>query len=304
MAINAEEHTITQSLVALDRPPDWKALESFAEYGSWHPDFVTGSLTRLVERPGRLWHGYHVWAVDDTKVHRTSKDVWGTCTFHEYTARCPNRAPTVRAHNWVVLGALLDSPVQPALFLPVAGQLYFRKITARRQGAADPLFPHQVPAGGGTDPRSRQSLPGSMGVFDGAYAKASVVRPLVKPETADPRVEVLSRLRPTLGTVRPAGTGRGPTKMGPPRPLDKGDAGRGRGTTAGVHLRPREGRALQGGAVLVAGDGADVTVKAVVAEVEGYKERFTLVCSATELTGLQIVELLRGGSGRRTPSEI
>ena len=32
-------------------------------------------------------------------------------------------------------------------------------------------------------------------------------------------------------------------------------------------------------------------VKAIVAEVEGYRQRFTLVTSAVELTGLQMVEL-------------
>jgi hypothetical protein len=37
--------------------------------------------------------------------------------------------------------------------------------------------------------------------------------------------------------------------------------------------------------------GHDVPVKAVVAFVEGYKKRFTLVSSAVDLTGLQIVEL-------------
>ena len=37
--------------------------------------------------------------------------------------------------------------------------------------------------------------------------------------------------------------------------------------------------------------GHDVPVKAVVARVEGYKKRFTLVTSAVELTGLQMVEL-------------
>jgi hypothetical protein len=37
--------------------------------------------------------------------------------------------------------------------------------------------------------------------------------------------------------------------------------------------------------------GPDVLVKAIVAEVEGYKKRFTLVTSAVELTGLQMVEL-------------
>jgi hypothetical protein len=37
--------------------------------------------------------------------------------------------------------------------------------------------------------------------------------------------------------------------------------------------------------------GSDVAVKAVVAAVQGYKERFTLVSTALELTGLQVVEL-------------
>ena len=37
--------------------------------------------------------------------------------------------------------------------------------------------------------------------------------------------------------------------------------------------------------------GHDVTVKAVVAEVGGYKKRFTVVTSAAGLTGLQAVEL-------------
>ena len=83
LALNVEEHTITQSTLAIERPDDWKAMESFAEYGAWHTESLTRTLTRLVEKaPGRVWHGYHVWAVDDTKVHRNSPEVWGTCTFH------------------------------------------------------------------------------------------------------------------------------------------------------------------------------------------------------------------------------
>jgi hypothetical protein len=86
--INSEEHAITQSVVAIDRINDWKALETFAEDGHWRADRLTRALTRLVETaPGRLWHGYHVSSVDDTKVHRNRKNVWGTCMFHEYTAR-------------------------------------------------------------------------------------------------------------------------------------------------------------------------------------------------------------------------
>jgi hypothetical protein len=51
----------------------------------------------------------------------------GTCTFHEYTALSPNRAETVRAHNWVIIGGLVPKPDQPATFLPATGRLYFRK---------------------------------------------------------------------------------------------------------------------------------------------------------------------------------
>src|SRR5512135_2907885 len=59
LAINPEEHTITQSVTAIERLADWKALETFAEYGAWHTDYVVNTLTRLVEKaPGRLWHGY------------------------------------------------------------------------------------------------------------------------------------------------------------------------------------------------------------------------------------------------------
>src|SRR4051812_27476619 len=128
LALNVEEHTITQSLVGLGRPADWKALESFAEYGSWNlPLLRSASPARVRHLPGRSWHGYHVWAGDDTKVHRNSPDVWGTCTFHEYTARCPNRASTVRAHNWVAVGGLIPRDGGPALWLPTGALLYFRK---------------------------------------------------------------------------------------------------------------------------------------------------------------------------------
>ena len=155
MALNVEEHTITQSVLALEQPAAWKALESFAEYGSWHQDRVTWGLTRLIATaPGRIWHGYHVSAVDDTKVHRSSPHVWGTCTFHEYTARCPNRAATVRPDNWVVLGALLPEPEKPAWFLPISGRLYFRKSQLPVGPEGYPGIPHQVRTGRRVAPRA------------------------------------------------------------------------------------------------------------------------------------------------------
>lgn len=78
LALNVEEHTVTQCVLAIERPDDWKAMESFAEYGAWHRDYVTAGLTRLIEKaPGRTCHGFHVSAVDDTKVHRSGEHVWG-----------------------------------------------------------------------------------------------------------------------------------------------------------------------------------------------------------------------------------
>jgi hypothetical protein len=304
LALNVEEHTITQCLVGLDRTQDWKALETFAEVGHWNEAFLEYQLARLVETaPGRLWHGYHVSAVDDTKAHRSSKHVWGTCTFHAYTARCPNRASTVRAHNWVVLGALLHNPGQPAWFLPQAGRLYFRRSQLPyRHGTSGPKEPFRTKCQLAVDLLRRQAhaVGGQhLGVFDGAFAVRTVVRPLAVPPAGQARIDFLTRVRhdARLCHLPPAQRQphqRGPTprwgrRLPPPR-----QGGRWPGPwhtgTAFIYGRWREVRwkeVLCLWRVL----GHDVVVKAVVAQVEGYRKRFTLVTSATELTGLQVVEL-------------
>jgi hypothetical protein len=303
LALNVEEHTITQSLIGLDRPQDWKALESFAEYGSWNLSLLQLGLAHRLDRlPDRSWHGYHVWAGDDTKVHRNSKDVWGTCTFHEYTARCPNRASTVRAHNWVVLGALLPNPGQPAHFLPVAGQLYFRKTQLPAAEKGPPItFRTKCELLVELAREHAQACSGkTLGVFDGGFALRSVVRPLVCPDAADqPRIDILTRLRhdARLYALPPAERRQGQRgaspkwgkQLPPPR-----QGGRWPGTwqkgTAFIYGRQR---LVEYKEVICLWRvlGADVRVKAVVARVEGYKKRFTLVSSATDLSGLQLVEL-------------
>jgi hypothetical protein len=297
LALNVEEHTITQSLVGLGRPADWKALESFAEYGAWDQPALEQATAALIDQaPERLWYGYRVWAGDDTKVHRSSKNVWGTCTFHEYTARCPNRATTVRAHNWVVLGALLPRPRQPAVFLPHTGRLYFRQA--------------QLPAGEEFHTKCEllvEQLRGEashvagrhLGVFDGAFAVRSVVRPLTQPPEGQPRIDFLTRLRGDARlhrlppTVVPAGR-RGPKpKWGPklPPPRQGGRwPGRWQEGWAWIYGRWRKVRYKEV-VCLWRVAGPAVPVKAVVAYVEGYRKRFTLVSSATDLSGLQVVEL-------------
>jgi hypothetical protein len=297
LVVTVEEHTITQCLMGLGRPVDWKALESFAEYGAWDEETVERVAAELLDQAaGRQWYGYRVWAVDDSKVHRSSANVWGTCTFHEYTARCPNRAATVRAHNWVVLGALLPRPSQPALFLPHTGRLYFRRA--------------QLPAG---EPfRTKCELlvellrceaahvsGRHLGVFDGAFAVRRVVRPLTQPGPGQQRVEFLTRLRGDARlcrlppVTRPAGRRGPPPKGGPKLPPPRqggrwpGDGQQGQAWIYGRWRRVRYKEVL----CLWRVAGPDVPVKAVVAEVEGYSKRFTLVSSATDLSGLQLVEL-------------
>jgi hypothetical protein len=303
LALNVEEHTITQSLVAIDRVGDWKALESFAEYGSWEIWLTQFGIARRIDQlPNRLWHGYRVWGADDTKVHRSSPDVWGTCTFHDYSARCPNRASTVRAHNWVVTGALLPNAFMPAHFLPVAGQLYFRKSQMPDAQKGPPIcFRTKCQLLVGLLRDHAKACPGkNLGVFDGAYAKKSVVGPLVKPdEPGQQRIDVLTRLRhdAVLHALPPSERKkgqRGPMprwgkRLSPPRQGGRWP-GQWQDGTAFIYGRLRAVRYKE---VLCLWRvmGPDVTVKAVVASVEGYKERFTLVCSASELSGLAIVEL-------------
>ncbi len=256
-------------------------------------------MARLVEEaPGRIWHGYHVCAVDDTKVHRSGTDVWGTCTFHEYTARCPNRAGTVRAHNWVVLGALLHNPDQPAWFLPLSGRLYFRKAQLpQRPGspgctevfrtkcelAVELLREHARIVGGR-----------HLAVVDGAFALRSVVRPLVVPADDSPRIAFLTRLRHNarlyaLPPKRCRANQKWGRRLPPPRhggwwagPWHEG--------YAFIYGRRRKVRWKEM-VCLWRVLGHDVAVKVVVAKVEGYRKRFTLVTSAVELTGLRMVEL-------------
>jgi hypothetical protein len=304
LALNVEEHTVTQSVLALERPGDWEAMERFAEYGAWKTDAVTRSLSRLIETaPGRLWHGYHVSAVDDTKVHRSGRHVWGSCTFHEYTARCPNRASTVRAHNWVLCGALLDNGSKPAWFLPLSGRLYFRKSQLpARSGAAGPkeVFRTKCELAVELIREQARTVGGRhLAVVDGGYALKSVVRPLVAPEEGQPRIEFLTRLRHDARLYAPPPTERrrgqrGPMpkwgkRLAPPR-----QGGRWPGLWhegyAFIYGRKRKVRWKEViGLWRVAGH--DVPVRAVVARVEGYTKRFTLVSSAVELTGLQMVEL-------------
>jgi hypothetical protein len=305
LALNVEEHTITQSLIALDLPADWKALESFAEYGSWDLTALQQATAQAAApADDQLFFGYTVWAGDDTKVHRASKDVLGTCTFHDYSARCPNRASTVRAHNWVLQGALRFHPDRPPTFLPTAAQLYFRQsqLPPAQRGAAI-AFRTKCQIMVELARLSANAVPGKhLQVADGGYCKGSVLRPLLCPEAdasgATPqRIEVITRLRLDACLHAPLPAQEGKRGRGRPRKWGQRLAAPGRGeqwqgpwrtTQVYVYGQRRQVRCKE---VLCCWRalGHDVQVKAVLAYVEGYEKPFTLLSSATELEGWQVV---------------
>ena len=192
--------------------------------------------------------------------------------------------------------ALLPEPDQPATFLPVTGQLYFRK--------------SQLPAGETFRTKNellvellRQQASGTDGpdlaVFDGAFAVANVVRPLLRPESGKPRIEFVTRLRHDARLYALPPSQRPKDKRGPmpkwgrllPPPRQGGYwPGDWQQAEAFLYGRRRSVRWKER-VCLWRVLGHKDPVKVVAAEVEGYSERFTLVTSAVKLTGPQVLEL-------------
>ena len=136
-----------------------------------------------------------------------------------------------------------------------------------------------------------------LGIFDGAYALRSVVPPLVQPEPGHPRIEFLTRLRPDarLYALPPPGC-RANQKWGRrlPPPCQGGRWSGPWQEGEGFILWSAAACPLEGTVCLWWVAGAEVPVKVVVAEVEGYRQRLHLVGSATELTGVEMVEGFAG----------
>jgi hypothetical protein len=199
MILCDEEHTVTQILTSMDMPTQWRTLEAFVEYGAWDREAVERELFRTIDatRPETV-AGYHVVAIDDTKEHRTSPDVWGTCTFHESSARSPNRAETVRAHNWVVMGRLV--PDKPWSYLPCASRLYFRKSQLPEGEAFKTKLEHAADMLRVMDEESETPV---LAAFDGAYAMETVVKACLEPPEGGRRIDFVTRLRCDARLYRP-----------------------------------------------------------------------------------------------------
>lgn len=284
-----EEHTITQILTAMNLESRWRTLEYFAEYSAFDCEAVEDCTLRLIEEqhPARF-AGYHPVAVDDTKEHRTSADVWGTCTFHEPASCSPNRAETVRAHNWVVMGDLV--PGTPWTYLPHAARLYLRKSqlpvgeTFRKKTEWAVELLRQA---------DRQSKVPILAVFDGAYAHETVLRPCLHPEPGGRRIDLVTRLRwdARLFQAKVANTMGRPRLWGrrlpAPRHHEQWDTPWRKGKTY-IYGRQREFRCKQMRCYWSV-TGPDERVQVLVFQVEGYSEPWYLVTTALTLSPEEVV---------------
>jgi hypothetical protein len=291
MVLCWEEHTITQLLTAMGRADRWRVLEHFAEYGAFDGVAVERATIRLIEeqQPARF-AGYHPVALDDTKEHRSSASVWGTCTFHEPAGRSPNRASTVRAHNWVVLGDLVAG--KPWTYLPHTARLYFRQsqlpageeFCKKTSWAVEML--RQVDA---------ESAVPILGVFDGAYATRTVLRPCLNPPAGKRRIDVVTRLREDaqLHAGKVANPRGRPRVWGKRLPAPKTYAQwptSWQQSTAYIYGRERSIRFKQL-ACYWAVTGPKELVHVFVFEVEGYDEPWYIVTTALSLSAEQVVEV-------------
>jgi DDE superfamily endonuclease len=286
-----EEHTITQILTAMGLESRWRVLESFAEYGAFDCQAVERLTIQVIEeqQPAR-WAGYHPVALDDTKEHRSSDKVWGTCTFHEPASRSPNRAETVRAHNWVVLGDLVAG--EPWTYLPHTARLYFRETqlpegeTFCKKTEWAVVMLRQV---------DRESPVPILAIFDGAYANETVIEPCLNPPDGQRRIEIVTRLRVDARLYRPkvANAKGRPRVWGrrlpAPQKHAQWDALWKKGQ-AYIYGRQRkfEYKHL---ACFWSVSGPDKPVHVFVFQVEGYKEPWYIVTTALDLSAAQVIEV-------------
>ena len=288
-----EKHTITQILVSMGMASRWRVLEHFAEYGAWRREAVEQQTIRLIEQEhAARYGGYHPVALDDTKLLRTSEEVWGTCTFFESSARSPNRAETVRAHNWVVLGDLI--PGEPWAYLPHSARLYFRRKQLprgehfRTKTALTVELLRQVDGG---------SAAPILAVFDGAYATRSVVRPCLKPAPGQRRIDIVTRLRIDARlyapvTPEPPRRGRKRTwgqRLPAPQRHQEWSVG-GKKGNAYVYGKQRKIR-YQRLECRWSVAGPDEPVHAYAYQVEGFDDPWFVVTTALTLTPEEVVTL-------------
>jgi len=283
---------VTEIVTAASMENNWRAMEWFLESGRWPEEWIERKLSAKAAVHCR-YKGRNIWALDDTKVLKTGKKIWGTCSYHEYTSRCSNRPETVWGHNWVLCGGL--SVGKENVFFPAGSRLYMRE--------------NQMPEGETFRKKPELAVEllrlcastsegPHLAVFDGAYAVSSTVGPLLSPPEGGSVINFLSRLRVDARLyAEPAPRRRGqmgrPRKWGKrlPAPADADDwPGQWKVTKATVYGKKRTIKYKK-----VYGQwrpaGEKVRVNAFAFQVQGYKTPWYLICSDLELGAEDVIEI-------------
>ena len=107
---------VSEIITALGLESQWRSVEAFLERGAWPLGQVEDVIARTAAAGARCGGGRRrrrIWALDDLKVLKSGKKIWGACSFHEYTSRSPNRpsgglgaqlGPVRRAEAWAQEG--------------------------------------------------------------------------------------------------------------------------------------------------------------------------------------------------------
>jgi hypothetical protein len=231
-------------------------------------------------------------AIAETTGHRTSKQVWGTCTCHEASARSPKRAETVRAHHWVEMGDVV--PGRPWTYLPPAARLYCRR---GQRPTGESFRTTTMLAVELWRQADAESVAPVLAVFDGADAVDTVVHPCLAPGEGRRRLECITRLRAEARLYHPIGArprvkGR-PPKWGPRIAAPQHQVYwpvTWQPSRAWVYGRSRRFRD-QPLECRWAVSGPSMPVHIFVVERAGDEEPWFLVTSALELSAAQVVEV-------------
>jgi hypothetical protein len=287
-----EEHTSTPILTALGLESCWRVVEHCAASGAWDREAGARQPRRLIarERPAR-GVGDPPVAIDATKRHRTSRHVWGTWTCHASSARSPNRAATVRAHNWVVMGAL--RPGRPWAYLPHAARVDCRK---SQVPAGEDLRTNTAVAVDVVRQAAAESAAPILAIFDGAYATDTVGTPWLQADPGQRRLACGTRLRadarwshPVVAKPRAKGRrpGWGRGLAAPPPHLYWPTLWQRSRAWGYGRQRPLPSKQLRcHGAVR----GPHIPRPALVIAMDGYPAPCFLVTSALKVSAAQVVE--------------
>jgi hypothetical protein len=233
--------TVTSWIRAAGLSSEYRPCYTTLSAAGRRADSMAARLLHTVLKPLLRDTDRVVFALDDTPTPRYGPQVEGAGIHHNPTPGTAG-SPFVYGHVWVVLAALVTHPPWGVIALPLLARLYIRRKDLERLERRDrPVFATKLEMAADRMKWAHSWLE-MLGkplwvVADGAYAKASFLKPMI-----GLGIVVVSRLRKdsalrTLPEERPAGR-RGRPRIYGERRIDLAKrAGQRRGWVRGTFVR-------------------------------------------------------------------